>query len=59
MQGVLTRITDTLSAVWVLQRSGLIPVPRVDLGVRELLAVGKYGAFAGAVHAHAAQDPDR
>ena len=59
MQGVLTRITDTLSAVWVLQRSGLIPVPRVDLGVRELLAVGKYGALAGAVHAHAAQDPDR
>ncbi|RVW11310.1 acyl-CoA synthetase [Prescottella agglutinans] len=59
MQDVLTRITDTLSAVRVMQRSGLIPFPRVDLGVREILAVDKYGPFAGSVHAHAAQDPDR
>ncbi|GAB2628691.1 acyl-CoA synthetase [Prescottella soli] len=59
MQDVLTKITDTLSAVRVMQRSGLIPFPRVDLGVRELLAVGKYGPFAGSVHTHAARDPDR
>lgn len=59
MQDVLTRITDTISAVRVMQRSGLIPFPRVDLGVREILAVNKYGPFAGSVHAHAAQDPDR
>lgn len=59
MQDVLTKITDTLSAVRVMQRSGLIPFPRVDLGVREILAVGRYGPFAGSVHAHAVQDPDR
>ncbi|MBM4558182.1 AMP-binding protein [Rhodococcus hoagii] len=54
MQDVLTKITDTLSAVRVMQRSGLIPFPRVDEGVRVLLAVDKYGPFAGSVHAHAA-----
>ncbi|MDH6282023.1 acyl-CoA synthetase [Prescottella agglutinans] len=59
MQDVLTKITDTLSAVRVMQRSGLIPFPRVDVGVRELLAIGRYGPFAGSVHTHAAQDPDR
>ncbi|QBJ95258.1 acyl-CoA synthetase [Rhodococcus sp. ABRD24] len=59
MQDVLTKITDTLGAVRVMQRSGLIPFPRVDEGIGVLLAVSKYGPFAGSVHAHAAQGHGR
>ncbi|QCQ91933.1 acyl-CoA synthetase [Rhodococcus sp. SGAir0479] len=53
MQEVLTKVTDTLSAIRVMQRSGLIPFPRVDEGIALLVAVDRYGPFAGAVHAHA------
>ncbi|WP_433605961.1 acyl-CoA synthetase [Prescottella agglutinans] len=59
MQDVLTKITDTLSAVRVLQRSGLIPFPRVDEGIRILIGIDKYGPFAGSVHAHAAHGHNR
>ncbi|CAM2946133.1 acyl-CoA synthetase [Prescottella defluvii] len=59
MQDTLTKITDTLSAVRVMARSGLIPFPRIDQGIGVLAAVGKYGPFAGSVHAHAAQGHGR
>ncbi|RVW04638.1 acyl-CoA synthetase [Rhodococcus spongiicola] len=59
MQYVLRNITDTLSAVRVMQRSGLIPLPRVDEGIRLLVAVEKYGPFAGSVHAHAGRSHPR
>lgn len=59
MQDALTKITDTLSAVRVMARSGLIPFPRVDEGVGVLLAVSKYGPFAGSVHARAAHGHGR
>ncbi|MCQ4121381.1 acyl-CoA synthetase [Rhodococcus tibetensis] len=52
-QRLLTKITDTAGAVRVMNRSGLVPFPRVDQGIRSLLAVRKYGPFAGPVHAHA------
>lgn len=59
MQDVLTKITDTLGAVRVMQRSGLIPFPRIDEGIALLIAVDRYGPFAGAVHAHAASGHGR
>ncbi|RVW05317.1 acyl-CoA synthetase [Rhodococcus xishaensis] len=59
MQDVLRNITDTLSAVRVMQRSGLIPLPRIDEGIRLLVAVEKYGPFAGSVHAHAGRGQTR
>ena len=61
MQDVLTKITDTLSAVRVMQRSGLIPFPRVDEGVRvrgraEVGGAGEEDAVA-LVAAHAVVHP--
>ncbi|MFD1813345.1 acyl-CoA synthetase [Rhodococcus gannanensis] len=52
MPGVLTKVTDTLSAVRVMVRSGLVPFPRLDHGIASIRAVEKYGPFAGPVHAH-------
>ncbi|WP_072806732.1 acyl-CoA synthetase [Rhodococcoides yunnanense] len=49
----LSHIIDTVGAVRVMNRSGLIPFPRLDHGVASIRAVGKYGPFAGPVHAHA------
>ncbi|QNG19373.1 acyl-CoA synthetase [Rhodococcus triatomae] len=49
-----TKIKDTLGAVAVMNRSGLVPFPRIDHGLSSILAVRKYGPFAGPVHAHAA-----
>jgi fatty-acyl-CoA synthase len=36
-----------------MNRAGLVPFPRVDQGIRSILAVRKYGPFAGPVHANA------
>ncbi|MFC9555064.1 acyl-CoA synthetase [Rhodococcus sp. NPDC056960] len=52
-QHILTKITDTVGAVRVMNRAGLVPFPRVDQGIRSILAVRKYGPFAGPVHANA------
>lgn len=49
----LSHIIDGVGAIRVMNRAGLIPFPRVDQGVASLRAVGKYGPFAGPVHAHA------
>lgn len=59
MQDVLRGVTDTVNAVRVMRRSGLIPFPRLDHGVELLLAVNRYGPFAGPVHAHAAHGRTR
>ncbi|WP_027500109.1 acyl-CoA synthetase [Rhodococcus sp. UNC363MFTsu5.1] len=53
MPGVLTKMTDTLGAARVMVRAGLVPFPRVDHGIAAILAVRKYGPFAGPIHAHA------
>ena len=34
-------------------RAGLVPFPRVDRGIASILAVRRYGPFAGPIHAHA------
>lgn len=52
----LSHIIDSVGAVRVMNRSGLIPFPRIDHGVASIRAVGKYGPFAGPVHAHATTD---
>jgi fatty-acyl-CoA synthase len=53
MPGVLTKTIDTLGAARVMMRAGLVPFPRVDRGIAAILAVRKYGPFAGPIHAHA------
>ncbi|MCZ4554537.1 MULTISPECIES: acyl-CoA synthetase [Rhodococcus] len=53
MPGVLTKTIDTLGAARVMVRAGLVPFPRVDRGIAAILAVRKYGPFAGPIHAHA------
>ncbi|GES38367.1 long-chain fatty-acid--CoA ligase [Rhodococcus aetherivorans] len=56
--GAAGGVTDTLGAVRVLARSGLLHFPRVDHGIGTLVAVSRYGPFAGPVHAHAARGFD-
>ncbi|MFD4366377.1 acyl-CoA synthetase [Rhodococcus sp. NPDC058521] len=50
---ILGKITDAAGAVTVMGRAGLVPFPRLDRGINSILAVNKYGPFAGPVHAHA------
>lgn len=49
----LSHIIEGAGAVRVMNRAGLIPFPRLDRGIASIRAVGKYGPFAGPVHAHA------
>ncbi|MFF0816455.1 acyl-CoA synthetase [Rhodococcus sp. NPDC003318] len=58
MPRVLTKVTDTVGAVRVMMRSGLVPFPRLDQGLATIRAVDRYGPFAGAVHAQAAAGLD-
>ncbi|MFZ2529928.1 MAG: acyl-CoA synthetase [Rhodococcus sp. (in: high G+C Gram-positive bacteria)] len=51
-------VTDTLGSIAVMQRAGLLPFPRVDHGIATLVAVRKYGPFAGPVHADVARGLD-
>ncbi|MGW0175502.1 acyl-CoA synthetase [Rhodococcus sp. NPDC003322] len=53
MPGALTKVTDTLGAIRVMARSGLVPFPRLDRGLASIRAAERYGPFAGVVHAHA------
>ncbi|MFC4602426.1 acyl-CoA synthetase [Rhodococcus kronopolitis] len=52
MRGALEKVTDNLGAARVLLRTGLVPLRRVDRGIRSLRAVAQYGPFAGLIHAH-------
>ncbi|MFE3291676.1 acyl-CoA synthetase [Rhodococcus sp. NPDC059234] len=58
MPGVVTKVIDTLGAARVMVRSGLVPFPRLDRGITSILAVGKFGPFAGPIHAHAVHGLD-
>ncbi|MFD4293092.1 acyl-CoA synthetase [Rhodococcus sp. NPDC058505] len=58
MPAILTKLTDSLGAVRVMIRSGLVPIPRLDHGIASIRAVHRYGPFAGPVHAHAAAGLD-
>lgn len=53
MPGLVTQVTDTIGAAAVMLRTGLVPFPRLDKGLKTIAAVDKYGPFAGPVHAHA------
>ncbi|RBM16010.1 acyl-CoA synthetase [Prauserella sp. PE36] len=51
------RISETARSVEVLWRAGLVPIPRVDEGIRSLFATRRYGPLAGAVRIAAHRDP--
>ena len=54
---VAGKVTETVRSVEVMARAGLVPFPRIDEGVRSLVALRKYGPFAGANHISARRDP--
>ncbi|MFI6030377.1 acyl-CoA synthetase [Amycolatopsis magusensis] len=54
---LVTKVTDTARSVGVLWQAGLVPFPRLDEGLRSLVAVRRFGPFAGANHISARRDP--
>ncbi|WIY06793.1 acyl-CoA synthetase [Amycolatopsis mongoliensis] len=54
---VADKVTETARSVDVMRRAGLVPFPRLDEGVRSLVALRKFGPFAGANHISARRDP--
>ncbi len=54
---VADKVTETVRSVDVMRRAGLVPFPRVDEGLRSLVALRKFGPFAGANHISARRDP--
>ncbi|GAB3493295.1 acyl-CoA synthetase [Amycolatopsis cihanbeyliensis] len=54
MDGLFRGARETARSLWVMFRAGLAPFPRLDEGLRSLVAVRKYGPFVGAVR-HAAR----
>ncbi|MEU4253326.1 acyl-CoA synthetase [Amycolatopsis sp. NPDC026612] len=54
---VADKVAETVRSVDVMRRAGLVPFPRLDEGVRSLVALRKYGPFAGANHISARRDP--
>ncbi|HEY3709475.1 MAG TPA: acyl-CoA synthetase [Amycolatopsis sp.] len=54
---VTDKVTETVRSVDVMRRAGLVPFPRLDEGVRSLVALRRYGPFAGANHIAARRDP--
>jgi acyl-CoA synthetase (AMP-forming)/AMP-acid ligase II len=54
---VADKVAETARSVDVMRRAGLVPFPRLDEGVRSLVALRKFGPFAGANHISARRDP--
>lgn len=54
---VADKVAEAARSVDVMRRAGLVPFPRVDEGLRSLVAIRKYGPFAGANHISARRDP--
>jgi fatty-acyl-CoA synthase len=54
---VADKVAETVRSVDVMRRAGLVPFPRLDEGVRSLVALRKFGPFAGANHISARRDP--
>ncbi|MCR6488896.1 acyl-CoA synthetase [Amycolatopsis sp. OK19-0408] len=54
---VADKVTETVRSVDVMRKAGLVPFPRVDEGLRSLVALRKFGPFAGANHISARRDP--
>ncbi|WP_406636247.1 acyl-CoA synthetase [Amycolatopsis sp. WGS_07] len=53
---VAGKLSETVRSVEVMRRAGLVPFPRLDEGLRSLVAIRKYGPFAGANHIAARRD---
>ncbi|WP_329056389.1 acyl-CoA synthetase [Amycolatopsis sp. NBC_01488] len=54
---VADKVAETARSVDVMRRAGLVPFPRLDEGVRSLVALRRFGPFAGANHISARRDP--
>jgi fatty-acyl-CoA synthase len=53
---IFTKVTETVRSVEVMRQAGLVPFPRLDEGLRSIIAVRKFGPFAGAAHIAARRD---
>ncbi|PXY27617.1 acyl-CoA synthetase [Prauserella muralis] len=53
-----SRVSEKARSVEVLWRAGLVPFPRLDEGIRSLVATRRYGPLAGSVRIAAHRDPD-
>ncbi|MEV6913033.1 acyl-CoA synthetase [Amycolatopsis sp. NPDC051071] len=54
---VAGKVTETVRSIDVMRQAGLLPIPRVDEGLRALVTVRKWGPFAGATMIAARRDP--
>ncbi|MEC3980768.1 acyl-CoA synthetase [Amycolatopsis sp. H20-H5] len=54
---VTDKVTDTVRSIEVMRQAGLVPFPRVDEGIRSLVAIRRFGPFAGANQIAARRDP--
>ncbi|WP_409496774.1 acyl-CoA synthetase [Amycolatopsis sp. cmx-11-12] len=54
---VAGKVTETVRSIDVMRQAGLLPIPRVDEGLRSLVLVRKWGPFAGATMIAARRDP--
>ncbi|EMD24599.1 acyl-CoA synthetase [Amycolatopsis azurea] len=54
---VAGKVTETVRSIDVMRQAGLLPIPRVDEGLRSLVMVRKWGPFAGANMIAARRDP--
>jgi fatty-acyl-CoA synthase len=54
---VVNRIPEALQSIRILHRAGLVPLPRIDEGVRSLRLIRQIGPIAGAVRMSARRDP--
>ncbi|WP_024875756.1 acyl-CoA synthetase [Saccharomonospora piscinae] len=54
---VVNRVAQRARGLVVLYRAGLAPVPRLDEGIRSLIATRRYGPLAGSVRIAARRDP--
>ncbi|MET0134097.1 MAG: acyl-CoA synthetase [Kibdelosporangium sp.] len=55
----VTRIPQKLQSIKILARAGLVPIPRLDEGVRALRHIRRIGPIAGAVRMAARRDGGR
>jgi fatty-acyl-CoA synthase len=53
---IATKVTEAVRSIEVMRQAGLVPFPRLDEGLRSIIAVRKYGPFAGAAHISARRD---
>ncbi|SFO89206.1 fatty-acyl-CoA synthase [Amycolatopsis arida] len=57
LSALAEKVPETVRSVGVLWRAGLVPFPRLDEGLRAVVAVRRMGPFAGATQIAARRDP--